>query len=313
MSQAAAAPATSLTLNQGRLLILLAAILWSLSGGFTKILTQNVVVHFEAPPVTGIQIAFYRIFFAGLVLTPTLRRADFTFRRPMIAMVICFAIMNATFVLAMAWGKAANAILLQYSAPLWMYLASVYWLGEAADRRSSVALVAGLVGIGVIIWGGWQDAEGFVVMIALASGVTYAGVIMFLRILRDCSPRLLTFMNNLGGALVLIPVLFYLKTPVPGPGQLGILFVFGAVQMCLPYFLMARGLRVVSPQEAGAITLLEPLLNPIWAYLVAPETEAPGWYTYVGGAFILGGLMWRYWPQSKLSRSRVPEKNRLPP
>jgi drug/metabolite transporter, DME family len=74
------------------------------------------------------------------------------------------------------------------------------------------------------------------------------------------------------------------------------LVLFGAVQMAVPYFLIARGLRVVSAQEAGAITLLEPLLNPLWAYLVAPDVERPRAYTMLGGTFILGGLLWRYWP-----------------
>jgi DME family drug/metabolite transporter len=69
------------------------------------------------------------------------------------------------------------------------------------------------------------------------------------------------------------------------------------VQMGLPYWLVARGLRSVSPQEAGAITLLEPLLNPLWAYLVSPETEGLKLPTLLGGALILGGLAWRYWPR----------------
>ena len=54
-----------------------------------------------------------------------------------------------------------------------------------------------------------------------------------------------------------------------------------------------------APQEAGAITLLEPLLNPIWAYLVSPATETPPPTTYLGGALILGALAWRYWPRNK--------------
>ena len=74
------------------------------------------------------------------------------------------------------------------------------------------------------------------------------------------------------------------------------LFVFGAVQMGLPYWLMARGLRSVSPHEAGTLTLLEPILNPIWAYLVSPQTEVPHVMTFVGGSIIIGALAYRYWP-----------------
>ena len=89
----------------------------------------------------------------------------------------------------------------------------------------------------------------------------------------------------------------------PSPAQIAFLIFFGGVQMALPYWLVARGLRVVSPQEAGTITLLEPLLNPVWAYLVSPETEAPSAFTWLGGALILGALAWRYSPLARRQKA----------
>ena len=58
------------------------------------------------------------------MLVPALRPRDFSFRPVMVGMVACFAVMNALFVSALAGGTAANAIVLQYTAPMWMYLAS---------------------------------------------------------------------------------------------------------------------------------------------------------------------------------------------
>src|SRR5260370_6360355 len=124
------------SLAQGRLYIVLGALLWSTSGAFTKVLTRDTFLHLGNPQVLGLQIAFYRVLFAGLVLLPTLRRRDFSFRRAMIAMVACFATMNALYVLAMAQGTAANAVLLQYTAPMWMYLVSIWWLKEPVEPRS---------------------------------------------------------------------------------------------------------------------------------------------------------------------------------
>src|SRR6266851_5310303 len=129
-------------------------------------------------------------------------------------------------------------------------------------------------------------------------GFCYAGVIVFLRVLRSAESNWLTVLNHLGAALVVAPLLLYRGWPSLNLAQLGVVALFGVVQMGLPYVLMARGLRVVSPQEAGVITLLEPLLNPLWAYLVARETEAPTMYTLLGGICILGALAWRYWPRS---------------
>src|SRR5689334_7004230 len=127
---------------KGRVYILVAALLWSLGGGFTKALTQETAFNLHVPPIetlrvggyeVPVQLAFYRAFFAGLVLVPTLRRADIQFRPMMIVMVVCFALMNTTYITAQALGTAADAILLQNSAPLWMYLVSVLWLGEKAE------------------------------------------------------------------------------------------------------------------------------------------------------------------------------------
>ena len=292
---------------QGRLLVALAAILWSLSGAFTKLLTKETALRLDQPEISGLLIAFYRALFAGLVLLPSLRRRDLSFRGAMIATAFSFAVMNALYVLAMALGSAANAVLLQYTAPMWMYLASVWWLGEPADRRSSVSLVIGLLGIAVILWGGWEDAQLPVIAIALGSGFAYAGVILGLRVLRDASPRWLTIVNHLSGALLLLPFVCFAARQVPSLPQLALLFLFGSVQMALPYWLVARGLRVVSPQEAGTITLLEPLLNPLWAYLVSPKSEAPKIYTLAGGACILGALAWRYWPRRRRTGQKVPD------
>jgi drug/metabolite transporter (DMT)-like permease len=286
------------------LLIVLAAVLWSLSGGFAKLLTQPTALGLDEPHLAPLQLAFFRALFAGLVLAPTLRRPDLAWRPALVPMAACFAVMNALYVSAMALGPAANAILLQYTAPMWMYLASVWWLGEPADRRSSVTLAVGLLGIAVILVGAYlapkqaaagEEGQLQVAAIALGSGLAYAGVLLYLRMLRGLSSRWLTVWNHLCGAAVLLPWVVWL--PLPSGPQLGVLFLFGAVQMGLPYWLVARGLRRVSPQEAGTITLLEPLLNPVWAYLVSPQTETPGAATYLGGALIVGALAWRYWPR----------------
>jgi drug/metabolite transporter (DMT)-like permease len=289
------------SLTEGRFCIALAAVLWSLSGAFVKFLTGVMQEDHGYPPVSPLQMAFYRVLFAGLVLVPSLRRGDLGFRPLMLLMALTFAVMNGLFVTAMAEGTAANAILLQYTAPMWMYLACVLLLGERTDRRSSVALVFGLLGIGVIALGGEMQSQLSTVVIAVGSGVTYAGVLICLRLLRDLSPRWLTVWNHLLGAAALLPLIWC--EPLPTWEQYIVLFLFGSVQMGLAYWLVARGLRVVSPQEAGAITLLEPLLNPVWAYLVWPATETPTLATYLGGACILGALAWRYWPRRAVSET----------
>ena len=70
--------------------------------------------------------------------------------------------------------------------------------------------------------------------------------------------------------------------------------------------LVARGLRHVSPHEAGIITLLEPLLNPLWAYLITPEKDTPTPAMWLGGGLILAALVWRYVPDRVAGRNGSP-------
>ena len=81
-------------------------------------------------------------------------------------------------------------------------------------------------------------------------------------------------------------------------GAIVVLFLFGAVQLGIPYWLMARGLRSVSAPEAGALTLVEPILTPVWTWLIAGEL--PQEFTYIGGVVIVAALAYRYWPARRV-------------
>ena len=95
--------------------------------------------------------------------------------------------------------------------------------------------------------------------------------------------------------------------------QVGFLVIFGTFQMGIPYLLMTRGLQSVSPQEAGTLTLVEPLLNPVWAYLVAQAKEKPTIYIFLGGGLILLGLAYRYWPGTGTTPAPAEPTPALPP
>jgi len=272
----------NLPVARGRWLIFSAACLWSLAGVFIKYL--------DVPPLA---IVFYRSLFAFLVFTPFVRRRQWQISWPIFISVLSYSAAISAFVAANKLTTAANAIVLQYTAPIFVFLFSRLILNEKISRLNGCALVLGMIGIAVISMDSAGRPEMAGVVLALLSGVLFATYIVNLRGTQHVSAVYLTWINNLFcAALLLLIVKSQLALSLT---QFGILAVMGAVQLGLPYFLFSKGLQSVSLQEASLIALIEPVLNPIWVALVVGEI--PSIATIAGGGLILLGLVVRYvWP-----------------
>jgi drug/metabolite transporter (DMT)-like permease len=276
-----------------RLALVAAALLWSTSGLFAK----APIFDDWGPDVRGPALAFWRAVFAGGLLVPLVRRPRF--RPALLVMPLCFAAMNVTYLSAMTFTTAANAIWLQSTAPAWVFLIGVLALGEMVSRRDVMLLVFAALGVGLILCyelprtGSDSGDSRIGVLLALAAGITYAGVVSFLRALRSEDAVWLVVVNHLVTALVILPYIIH-KGLWPTPTQLAVLAAFGLLQMGLPYVLFARALRTVPSQEAAGIVLLEPVLQPLWVYLA--WGEPPAWWTLAGAGLILAGLVVRYMP-----------------
>ena len=273
------------SVSRGRMLILAAAVLWSLAGVFIKFL--------DVPPLT---IVFYRSLFAFLVFTPFVRRAQWRTNGPVLVSVLAYTAAISAFVSANKLTSAANAIVLQYTAPIFVFLFSRLVLGEKITPLSWLTLVAGMAGVTVISLDSAGEPEIAGVALALLSGVLFAAYMINLRRTQEVQPIYLTWINNAFCALSLVLVVrSELALTLP---ELVILMVMGAVQLGLPYFLFSKGLQGVSLQEASLIALIEPVLNPIWVALAVGEI--PSNATLIGSVMIVAGLATRYlWPLLK--------------
>jgi len=268
----------------GNLLIVISCVLWSLSGAFGKLIS-----------LPGPTLACYRVLIAGLALLPLLKMQHVRFRPAMAVMVGCFTIMNVTFISALTLTSAANAIFLQYTSPVWIALAGVLFLKESLDRIAVVSLVLSIFGVGVILWG-QGAALNLGVLLALIAGVSYAGVAVSLRWLRDEDSVYLTILNMLGSGSILLAFLFFWPQDTSAGSLLAIsladlpwLAAFGVIQMGLPYVLFTRALTKVPAQQAGILTLVEPMLVPVAAWFAVGEI--PDTATILGGGIILVAVL----------------------
>jgi len=274
----AAAPLDK-TLYRARLFLLLAAVLWSLAGIFIKFLAL--------PPLT---IVFYRSLFASLFFALFIRKSAAMPRAPLLIAMASYTAAISAFVSANKITTAANAIALQYTAPLFVFALVYFLFHEKIAGVSWVSLLFGMLGIGVICAGsaGQPDAAG--VMIALLSGLLFSIYMVSLRFLKDVSAGTLTFLNNLACCLLLLP--FVRSELALSWGEGWVVAVMGVVQLGIPYWLFSKGLEKIQLQEASLIVLIEPVLNPIWVALAVGEV--PSRATLFGGSLIVLGLGARY-------------------
>lgn len=269
--------------TQGRLLLLAAALGWSIIG----IAVKSPLLK----DVPGPMFAGCRALTAGLFLLPFVRPSMVRFRWGLLPMAACFASMNLLFIMATQQTTAAAAIFLQNTASLWVILYGMFFLHERLQRGNAVALMCGLVGIAWIVHNEWNGQYFAGNAIALMSGVAYAGVVVTLRALRHESSQWLILVNYIVSGAVLLPWILQGVNELTA-WQWLLLATIGPIQMGLPYVLFARGLKWIPPQEASLILLLEPLLNPIWVWLCWGEQVSSA--TIVGGVLILLGLALRY-------------------
>lgn len=275
------------------MLIAIAAVMWSTSGFFAK------APWFDGWPqeIRGTQLAFWRSFFAVLILVPMIRRPQW--HPQLIPMVLGFAVMVWTFMTAMVHGPAANAIWLQYLSPAWVLLGGMVLLRERVTGADVLMFCVCLSGVGLILsMELWQGGTLYATGMGILSGVAFAGVVLSIRSMRDVDPAWLITLNHATVALLLGPWVWGTDAQVPWTSYLA-LGMFGVVQMSIPYVLFARGLRGTTSPEASVLTLIEPLLVPLWVYVAwghHPSYDAPRWWTWVGGTLILSGLLLRYLP-----------------
>ena len=260
-------------------LLLLAALCWSLAGALFKFVPW--------PPLAaaggrGLIAAVFLLLVRG-------RALRFTWSPLQIGTAVAYAGCTVLFAAANKLTTAANAILLQYTAPVWIALFGAWLLGERPTRADWLTIVAALAGMGIFLYDGLRLHDLAGILVAIASGVCFAAMIMLLRKQKDGSPIESVILGNLLGFLIGLPALWS-APPLPASGLVALLLL-GVVQLGVPYLFYASAIKHVTALEAVLIPVIEPILNPVWVMLAVGEK--PGSLALLGGVLVLGAVTWR--------------------
>jgi drug/metabolite transporter (DMT)-like permease len=201
---------------------------------------------------------------------------------------VAYAAVVILFVAATRLTTAANAIFLQYTAPIYVAALSHWVLRERALKIDWLVIVIALGGI-AFFFVDQISATGFWGNVcALASGVAFASMALLMRKQKDGSPLTSILLGNAVTALVCLPFMF---GKIPDTRSLVALALLGTVQLGLSYVLYSIAIKHVTAMESALIPLLEPVLNPLWVMLALGER--PGFHALVGGAVVLTAVLLR--------------------
>jgi DME family drug/metabolite transporter len=279
---------------QSRFLILLAAILWSTAGVVMKLCD-----------LSGWQIAGGRSLVAGCFLFLAVRDARRAPNAAVLATAVAYAATVTLFAVANKLTTAANAIFIQSTAPLWVLLLSPRLLGERPSRAELATIPIYAIGLFCFFLDELSPGQRLGNWVALGAGLAFATCIVGLRRIQERGPSALVYGNWLA-AFVTAPL--WLGGPTPAPSDLLALSYLGVFQLGLSYLCFTRGVAHTPALEAALLVLLEPVLNPIWTFLIAGER--PGRWAIIGGSVVLSATLWRI--LSPLWMKRTPKATAKP-
>jgi drug/metabolite transporter, DME family len=293
--------------STARLQLAAAAVLFSTGGAAIK-----------AADFSAWQIASFRSGVAALALLGLTTQARRGWSRRAVIVGVAYAACLTLFVLANRLTTAANTIFLQSTAPLYLALLAP-WLLKEPTRRQDLAFM-GAVGLGLAFF--FVGVEPAVVtapdplrgnLLAVASGGFWALTVCGLRWMGAAggehgSAAAAVTSGNITAFLVALPLA--LPVGAHSAADWGLIAYLGVFQIALAYVFVTRALAFIPALEAALILLIEPVLNPVWAWIV--QGERPGPWALLGGAVILAATTVKGWLDARSGRAVVPAEPEIP-
>lgn len=279
--------------SQAIFLLSATAILWSLGGVLIKWVSL--------PPLA---VAGFRSAIALPVLLIAFRTQTVNFSVAQLIGGVSYAATVTLFVYATKLTTAGNAILLQYTAPVYVALFSGWLLNEKIRWFDWVAIAAVLCGMSLFFLDELSAGGLTGNILAVISGFTFASLVLFMRKQKEASPIGSIIIGNLLTALICLP--WMVKSLPNGTDWIGLLLL-GVFQLGLSYVCYAVAIKKVTAMEAILIPVFEPILNPVWACFFVGERIGP-WALW-GGVLVILSILFRGFMSSARNGSVKPSSH----
>ena len=257
--------------RKGPLFMFIASVCWSFGGLCIKFIPWN------AMTIIGL-----RALLAAIVFAIYRRSVKIEFTKGNILAALCLSFTTVLFVFANKLTTAAAAILLQFSAPIFIILIQLVFYRKKPKLSEAIAVSVTILGMLLFFAGRLQSGGTLGNILAIVSGLTFAGVFVCNK-RPDVVPEQSLFLGFLINAVIGLP--FVITGVTADPIAWGSAVFLGVVQVGVAYIFFSNGIKRTSALLACLITALEPVLNPVWVALATGEN--PGLYAIIGGVIIV--------------------------
>lgn len=281
------------------MLVFIAVLMWSTGGVLIKLTSLD-----------AFQLTFFRSLLAALTVLLLTRRSGFRFGVYGIITSIIYAALLFLFVWATKHTTAANAIFLQYTAPIYILILGPFVIGERFHWRDLITIVFCIVGMAMFFVGKLEIADYWGNTAALTSGIFLGLYIMLLRHPRAAGTNsvIAVIYGNLLLSILTLPSAIGVFGTI-SLRDLALVTVLGVFQIGLSYILFIKGVTTgTRPLDASIIGFFEPILNPVWVFLF--YGEQPSKWAIFGGlvivATVAGHTIVQYRNRGQLSEDAFP-------
>lgn len=267
------------TRKRAILYTIIAAVLWSTAGLFIKKIS-----------VDAYSILFYRSLIAAFTFLLLYRKKVFETNKQMWISVALYAPLLLTFVISTKLTTAANAIFLQYTAPALVLLLEPKLLGTKLTKINIYTVIACMAGMVLFFVDQFTSPKSWLgIGLAAMGGILLAGLFISQKSNDIDKQRSAIFWGNLAVCVLMLPMIY--DKPIPSGIDMTYLVILGVGQLAAGYYFFIKGQEHLTAFESSIITMLEPILNPLW--VIIGYGEIPSQWAAIGGGVIVGSLIVR--------------------
>lgn len=250
----------------------IAALMWSIAGLNIKMIDW-----------TPYAIAAGRSIAAVICMIPIIVKSrNLNIDRFTIGGALCYVAFNYCFIVSTKYTTSANAIMLQYTAPVYVALLSWVFLKERIIKADIISMIFVLGGMLLFFMDEAGGGSTLGNIIAVFNGISFAGIAIFLRLQKNGNPVMSMFLGNVFTGIIGIP--FMIQAGIPDGKSFGFLLLAGVIS-AVSYSMYAKASTKLTALETVLIPIVDPIMNPVWVFLFLGEK--PGILSIAGAAVVL--------------------------